>query len=625
MRVFLIFILSLFFTTLNAQDLDALLRLYKSESELSKKTKDENAGNLIIYTREDLERMQVETLQDLFKSDRYFRYIENRRGEPDPLNADPLSYSSRAIKIYLNNTELAIPIAGTGIMLFGNMEMDFIDHVEIYQGFPSFEFAIEPALVIIKLYTKTPKKDAGSRIKVLASPNGANKENIYTADISENDIRYFLYANHSDNIRDKYKLEDKTLKRDTHTNHFYGSFAKDDYKLEFNALNSKQDEFLGGLPYAVPKDADKSTNYLNTSFSAKFLQDKTLSFQASYLYMDAEYNAEYSPALAPSLGGYSTYNQSADSQAFTALLKKEYNLDKNTLSIGTQYRYKQFNFNDLKLDDVITPTSQKYNKEDIYSVFLEDAFSLTQSDLLSLSIMVQYYERNKDMKSESPLQLRLSYIKSTDSFLAKTFLSRQEFVPEPYMTAQENVGNPDLTTEIYKAVTQEFSHTTPRTFSRVTFAYTRITNAIFTSIDGVMQNSNKDTNIYAASLELKYFFRENDQLFLQADVLKLEGTDALLDSTHYNYVIRMLNSFSKLNIFNELVINKGYRGGQIAYDYSLGAKYSLTQDLHVAIRGNNIFDTGLEREYIYSLTPTTKTITVPVIEQQLMLSLEYLF
>jgi iron complex outermembrane receptor protein len=51
--------------SLYANDIDSLLSDYAQESELSIKTKDESAGSLVIYTRDDLERMQVESLRDI--------------------------------------------------------------------------------------------------------------------------------------------------------------------------------------------------------------------------------------------------------------------------------------------------------------------------------------------------------------------------------------------------------------------------------------------------------------------------------------------------------------------------------------------------------------------------------
>ena len=88
-----------------AQDIDDLLTQYKEASELSHKTKDEAAGNLIVYTRDDLERMQANTLKDIIKSLRFFQYAENRMGQPDMLNQDPITYYSKGVRLYLNDNE----------------------------------------------------------------------------------------------------------------------------------------------------------------------------------------------------------------------------------------------------------------------------------------------------------------------------------------------------------------------------------------------------------------------------------------------------------------------------------------------------------------------------------------
>ncbi|MEA2091061.1 MAG: hypothetical protein U9O83_01695, partial [Campylobacterota bacterium] len=113
MRILLL--LPLTILSLCAQDIDVLLQDYEKESELSKKTKDESAGNLIVYTRDDLERMQVESLKDLLKSLRFFPYTENRLAQPDPLNQDPITYFSKGIRIYLNENELLSSLAGSGL------------------------------------------------------------------------------------------------------------------------------------------------------------------------------------------------------------------------------------------------------------------------------------------------------------------------------------------------------------------------------------------------------------------------------------------------------------------------------------------------------------------------------
>jgi len=112
-------VFSFLLSSICAQDIDSLLQNYKEESDHSNKTKDESAGNLIVYTRDDLERMQVESLKDILKSLRLFSYFENRLGQTDILNADPLSYYSKSVRIYLNENELLTSIAGSGLITFG--------------------------------------------------------------------------------------------------------------------------------------------------------------------------------------------------------------------------------------------------------------------------------------------------------------------------------------------------------------------------------------------------------------------------------------------------------------------------------------------------------------------------
>jgi iron complex outermembrane receptor protein len=623
MQFLLLFIFLFSLIDAEAQDLDNLLHLYQSESELSTKTKDENAGSLLIYTRDDLERMQVETLQDILKSTRFFRYFENRLAEPDLLNADPMAYSSQSIKIYLNDTELFLPAFGTGLVLFGNIDMDFIDHVEIYEGFPSFEYAIDPALLIIKLYTKTPQRDAGSRVKFLMASHNSNKENVYTSDITENDLAYFVYANHSDNLQDTYTLQDETLKRDTHTNHFYASLEKNAYKLEFNALKKRQNIFLGKFPYAVPKTATRDHSYINATLSHTLLEDKSLSFMLSYMAHSGTSKSLYSTPV-PYVNA-SQIEQSGFGNALTFITKKAFSFAKHTFSTGVQYRHKYFRFDNVKHDGVQGSAGQKYDREDIYSLFLEDAYHLTQNDLLCLSVMGQYYTRNNGMKSESPLQLRLSYIKSLHKLTAKTFLSRQELIPEPYTTASEYIGNPDIKKETIRSAIQEFHYHTKQIVSKLILAYTQLDGFVVADNTGILHNSQKATKTYAASLELSYHFRKKDKFDVRAESLRLTGTDANTDATHINYLFRMLNSVAKFDIFNELIINTGYQNTHNGYDYSAGIKYAYNPDLHISFKGENIFNRGIKRKYLYAIPPSSKYISVPVVEQKFMLSLEYLF
>ena len=433
------------------ESIDSLLDEYAQESELSKKTKDESAGNLIVYTRDDLERMQVETLKDILKSFRFFPYAENRTAHPDNLSQDPLSYASKNVRIYLNETELLTSITGSGFFLFGDMEMDFIDHVEIYEGFPSFDFGVEPAVIVIRLYSKTAQHDEGGRVKATIDNKGSNKQNVYYTDKTD-DISYFIYANHTDKQQDTYEHQNETLGRDKETNRFYGSLSTEDHRVEFHAMQQKGDALLGSIIGLIPKDSHIDMSFLNLSTNSKFFND-SLILNLSYNYTESDFDYDYNPLTS----GISSTEYTLLEETFTSSLKKEWELDSNTITVGAQYRYKDFD----------SGSAKDYN-EAVYSAFIEDLISLNDKNVLTLSAMQQLYKRSQNHKDEDALQLRLGYIYSDKEWVSKTFISSQEFIPGPYLVL---ATDRELKPETYNSIIQEISYQTAKTTSKIILFY----------------------------------------------------------------------------------------------------------------------------------------------------------
>jgi len=628
-NILVIICLTHMISTLFALDLDTLLQEYQSESDLSLKTRKENAGHVIIFTRDDLERMQVESLKDVLKALPFFRYMENRTARPDMLNADPVLYQSKSIRVYINDNEMLIPTMGSGFILFGNIDMDFIDHVEIYEGFPTFEFGIEPSTVAIRLYTKDARHDSGSRIKALVASHATNKANVYTAGTTESGFSYYLYANHTQNNQKTYSLESKDVKRNIQTKHFYASIKKENYKIELQALEQKKDAFLGHLPYAVPQSTQIKEKFLNLAFSNLFLEDKSLQLNFSYIHTREHYNALYNPRLSPLFGGFEKEENSANADALTLVLQKKFSLKNHTISVGFQGRYKSFDMNDIQYDGASAPYKQMYDKEYAYSIFAQDSILLSEKNLFGISLMQQYYNRNRNVRSDSLTQARLAYIYSTNKFTSKTFLIRQNFVPEAYQMAIPRTGNPHLKSEIYKSVIEELHYRKQNILSKLILGYVTTQRVQLPNAQGIVQNSTgKLKNRYIA-LEFDYNFRLKDKLLLKADYTKSDFSQFVagknFSNEYFSYLIRMLNSFGKFDIFNELVINQGYQNVKVGYDYSAGVRYGVNKDFHINLKGENIFNRGLTRKYYYNLVPVAKQIEVPVEEQKVMLSLEYLF
>lgn len=637
----------MFFSLSGAEGIDSLLNEYEQESELSKKTKDESAGNLIVYTRDDLERMQVESLKDILKSLRLFAYTENRMGQPDILNQDPLNYYSSSIRVYLNENELATGITGSGLIAFGDMEMDFIDHVEIYQGFPSFDFGIEPATVVIRLYSKSAQHDEGGRAKINISTNGANKENVYYTN-QENGLSYFIYANHTDNKKESHthsythidtqgatppSPHTETLEHSTETNRFYGSVGTENHTVDFHLMQTKGDALLGPRIGSLPDNTYKENNYINLSTNSKFMDD-SLILNLSYIKSTIEYLSEYVTGKSPYpiadtdplINQITSYNQKVDEDIFTAALKKKWDLESHALTLGVQYRYKTFDMSERRINGSPNPKPQPYDKEDIYSVFIQDLITLDENNLVTLSVMDQEYVRNDDVDNQNTLQLRFGYIYTNREWVAKTFISSQEFATEPFML----IANPALKEVTYKSILQEVSYKTEQTLSKVIVGFGNSENMIIPDLDPLtppIKNSPLKVDLRTAIAEFTYYFSEKDRLELQANYWCIESPeDVNADPTeHMSYIVRMLNSLSKFDIFNELVIHTGYTDIDDSFDYSAGVKYQVNRDFHLNIKAENIFDNSLDSDYYNQIVPTVDKVVIPTVERRFTFGMEYLF
>jgi len=148
-------------------NVDKLLNDIQKHSDLSSKTKLENSGIRYIYTRDDIERMQIYTLKDVLKNLYPIGYNENRYGLVDPFSSNcKQPYLSALIRVYIDNQEITDGLYGSGLFVLGDENLDWVDHIEIYTRAPTYAYSVESTIVLIKLYTKREERDLGGKVKV---------------------------------------------------------------------------------------------------------------------------------------------------------------------------------------------------------------------------------------------------------------------------------------------------------------------------------------------------------------------------------------------------------------------------------------------------------------------------
>ena len=102
-----------------------------------------------------LQRMQAKSLKDILKSTYPLGYNENRYGRPDPttfpIAAAP--FLSSMMRVFIDNQEITTGLYGSGIVLLGDINLEFVDHIEVYTQNPSYEYSTESTYVLVKLYS----------------------------------------------------------------------------------------------------------------------------------------------------------------------------------------------------------------------------------------------------------------------------------------------------------------------------------------------------------------------------------------------------------------------------------------------------------------------------------------
>jgi len=620
-------LLPLFFIliSLQAKDISTLLNEYELASDLSYKTKNESAGNLIVYTRDDLERMQAITLKDILKSMRFFSYFESRLAQPDFQNLDPISNNSKSIRLFLNNHEMLSPLGGSGFIYFGDMELDFIDHIEIYTGFPSLDFSIEPAFVIIKLYTKSAEHDEGGRIKALVGSNNSNLYNIYYSDKLQ-DFSYFSYLGRYDNKRKGEKHNVSNLKKDQLRERFYGSVSNEEHSIQLHAVQSRNDAFMGVNVGNTIIDNSFNYSYFNLSSRSSFLNN-SLHLNASYTKIDSLYNEKYTSPQLPA-NSVINFENPVSEESFTLLLQKSFTLNNHTISLGAQYRYKYFDITNVQINNVPIDTPQVYNNEDIYSIYLQDLYTISSTQNFIVSIMNQQYKRNSNVDEPNNIQARMGYNYMDTNYIAKSVLSYQQFASEPYMIVSPAYGNADLISENYISATQELGYKTDTTLSNIVLMYSQLQNyPVIDYSTAKVTNNTTNLDIMSAALEFKYFFRDKDKLELNYNYSNAHALYSNDRSKISSVLIRMLNTYYGFDIFNEIIYIEGTFIPKSSIDYSSAIQYKVTKDLSLHVKGENLFNSGVEGIYLNGVTQDGKNdyVSTQIIEKKVWFGLEFLF
>jgi iron complex outermembrane receptor protein len=616
-------------------NIDTLLTNIEKKTDLSSQTKLENGGVYYIYTREDIHKMQAHNLKDILKSSYPFGYGENNFGTSDPYSiSNAIPFVSSKLKIYIDNQEISTGLYGSGLVIYGKMDIDFVDHIEVYASNPTLELSTEPASTIIKLYSRVAQKDDGSQMSIAGGSYGSKEISGYTTSILDNGWAYFVYASGIDNKRAKYENYGTQLSRDTKNTHIVGTFTKEEQHFLVDIINMNEDSFISTSIFATPDTSTLNNHFLHVGYDTRV---NNISFLATFDKMDTktnfkDRNQQTIQFINQKQHTYIPYafNTDGDSEVYTAGVNYDLNTLSNKLVFGLKYRFKHFTYDKIQVNGSELPRTG-HTHQIITTLFGENQYFYADNKIFTTGVSYAFVRNNHSNQDDNLLGYRLGYTYTNTKLIAKTIISYLESSLDPYLIHSIYLNHPEQKTpkEQQTVYIQNIKYKNKTTTYDFIANYIVIKNPISPSPkNGLLEAYPEPLKIFGGLARYVREYRDYDKFEISLDINRIKNLSVLDDLTQYTLNLRNFNTVGKFDIFNELLYYRDTMTKSNTYDYSAGIAYHATQDLTFSIKGTNLFNKAKDSGYM-RINPQTLTLDKPLqispIDKKIMLRMEYTF
>ena len=630
----IIYTLFFFFATLYAEEnIDNLLLDYQDESKLSNITKDDLAGFLQVFTRDDLERMQAHTLMDIMKILPNYSINSVSDNEYVLSSAGSTCLQSEFISLYINNHKINL------VTQYSNMSIENIDHIEIYNIASSVEMGGESAPMVIKLYTKSALHDEGNKVSISESSNAELNANLYTAATLDNDFSYFGFVS--------FVKEDKTdVTHEYSTQEYTGKYEKDNYlayaslenqtiKIELSHFTKKADEGLGVGDYKTPSDGGYNNSALTYLHLTKdFSNNITLDIGLTHSSVDKNYIDFNQITLYEKDDGtfykVDRLKLEQDTDQAEIFLAKKINIEDNHILIGSRFELNENSYDTLMQDSSFSDNLQQDRREYKTSLMLEDKYTPSDSLKIITSATVDFYRYKDSSDYEDEYMFRLGGVKSYENYQFR-FFSSYRYIDEKKTPFSFFVTN-DEEVEKEKKSDYKYGIGVKRFFQKseleIIYGVNRVdgdyqpTQILHST--GICESSDT-TGRYGVEIHYNYFYDKENKIYFtyyQGD------TEADLDASPKSGInVMMFNRYQKFDLYNELIYKGRYKRHDVrmprTYLYTSAIKYHYSKDLSFIFKGDNIFNKSSQT--CYYMYDSANIYDIDVYDRKVTFGMEYLF
>lgn len=617
----LVFLCLLSSSILYAENIDSILQEYNRKNALSQKTIDENKGHLVLFTREKLERMHAKTLKDVFKTTPIIYYNENRYALPDPFTSGAFdTYKSNYIRLYIDGVEITQGWMGSGLMLYGDVNIDFVDHIEFYFMTPSFETSVEPSYLTVFLYSKDPSRDSGGKLDLIGGSRGYNSQSISYSEEKE-DFSYMVNFSHTDAKREAIDNGTSTpLSRDFERTQLF-SYVKTEDQIFHVQVMKKNTDSLSGMSWdATPLESKIDYLNLHMDYGVDLSDNWHAQFAYDWLKTDMRQADEY-PLAWPDALGSNLFNGKYKNSTYTAELTYNETIEDHHITAGLKERYKKLDAFERNGEDAL---DSPFTTEIIKSIFFQDQYALSEQELLTLGISYNYISRNGGVENDPLLQLRLGYIYTSEHWSYKAYLYRSQFALEPlgrYLNLSNYENRQPQTTV---GATQEVVYNNDKQRIKLFLHAMQDKNSLFQDRP---DSAGMETKYFTTIFNYDYSFNVDNEMNLQfyyayyKDILIVEKLEDI--SGYFSFVNRNEN----FDFYNGIVWHRNSVDWKNYFDLTSSISWNINEDMTVTLKGDNLLNKAKKTNQ-FTINPINGqlgALEVSPIDQRVTIELEYLF
>jgi len=575
------------------QQLDTLLKEYRDLSQLYRQTRQESEGHLIIITREDIKRFQYHTLSDLLRSLRYFSLQRNHYGEKILSYATIYPLENSTIRIFINDHEISAVFRKTALPLWADIPLDFVEHIEIYQSESAIKFNNESAGTIIRIYTKKPERENGSKVRASLSSRMGDLFSFYTGWELPGNSAFSFFIAKSRYISQRYYNHGSTTKLDEKNYYSYINFFLEGWLLESAVANKNSSRFRGDTISGFPLSSDFENSHGYLSIKKTISQELNLKIRlyADRISSDSEQEgSKTNPVIAVNPVEKAVFwERNIESYKIGMDFYGETKKSSSLISYGGKIQKTGYTLTDTRDLKLI----KDKNTEHYRAVFVEDVHNFTPYLGIVGGVKYENMERKYGKDIDSILwRVGVISLFSEKNYF-KIFMSK--YYTPPYFV--EIYTNPDLKKQKNRSITGEISYKTRLGRFIFTGGYIKVNNSIM--IDPV------SFRYYNADVTLKYRFYSADYIKKIGDLIfKGNFFNVSVNKKEYKTApskggfIKIAYKKNPASIFVELIYREGYRFGtrdiKSGYNLNGGLRAEISENSYIELKGYNLLKRGLK-------------------------------